>query len=75
MVLSACVGLVAGFLPAATVGSVPTVFCRLGCRFGVQSVISIGVLCVLYMCLFVEFPFIIIIYILFFRFLGYVLVI
>jgi hypothetical protein len=40
-VLSACVGLVAGVLPAAMVCSVPTVFCRLGCRFGVQSVVYI----------------------------------
>ena len=63
--LSACVGLVACSLPAATVGSVATVFGRPGCRFGVQSVMSIGVLCVLYMCLFVEFRVIIIIYIFF----------
>ena len=75
VILSACVVFVAGFLPAATVGFVPTVFCQLGCLLGVQSVMSIGVLCVPYMCLFVEFRVIIIIYMLIFLFLGYVKVI
>ena len=43
-IMSACVGLMAGGLPAATVGSVPTVFGWLGCRFGVPRVMSDGVL-------------------------------
>ena len=44
----------------------PNRICQLGCRFGVRSVRSIGFLCVLYMCLFVEFQIIIIYYIFFF---------
>ena len=48
----------------------PNRICRLGCRFGVRSVRSIGVMCVLYMCLFVLFQIIFIYYILFFYALG-----
>jgi len=70
MIMSACVSLLAGCLPAATVGYIPTVFCRLGCRFGVRSVMTIGVLCILYMFLFVEFRVISIIYMLIFILLG-----
>jgi hypothetical protein len=53
-ILSACVDLMGVGLPTATVGSVPTVFCRLGCRFGASYVVSIGVLNALYTCMFVE---------------------
>ena len=38
MVLSACAGLVAGFLPAATVGSIPTVF--VGWVVGLMCIVS-----------------------------------
>jgi hypothetical protein len=51
-IMPACAGLMAGSLPAATVEYVPTVFCWLGCQFGVHCIMSIGVLCALYMCLF-----------------------
>ena len=47
------VGLVASFLPAASVGNAPTVFCRLGCPVRL-CLVSIGVFCALYICLFLE---------------------
>ena len=37
-------------------------FCRLSCRFRVPCVVSIGVLCARYMCMFIEFWIIIISY-------------
>ena len=48
----------------------PNRFCRLRCRFGVPSVMSFSVLCVLYMCLFVEVRVIRIIYMLIFILVG-----
>ena len=40
--------LVSGGWPAATVGYVPTVFCLLGCRFGLPCGMLVGVLCAIY---------------------------
>ena len=55
------IGLVASCWPSVTVGNVPTVFCRLGCRVR-SCIISIGVYCALYICLLLGTWIIIVIY-------------
>jgi len=62
VVLSVRVSVMSDFIADGDGWLYPNRICRLGCRFGVRSVGSIGVLRIFYGCQFVEFQVIVIYY-------------